>query len=223
MQIATGGRHIKLKNRVSSNLLLLRYGIQPLLQDVKSAAEFAAHHFNSPAQFVVRVSQGAGGMNPVKGVSTNAPTPYVVSSVDYVNRCSIKATISEKNVAQLIGVTDPLPVLWEVTPWSFVADWFIPIGAYLHARGLASAITGSFVTTRFEHRRCRGVKQSSHDNPGFYSNHVTMTRSLSTTLSVPLPSIKPLAKAATWQHAENAVALLISTFTDGNANRLKGR
>lgn len=32
----------------------------------------------------------------------------------------------------LYGWDRPLDTLWEATPFSFVADWFLPVGAYLH-------------------------------------------------------------------------------------------
>jgi hypothetical protein len=29
------------------------------------------------------------------------------------------------------GVTNPLTTLWEITPWSFVVDWFVGVGSFL--------------------------------------------------------------------------------------------
>lgn len=34
-------------------------------------------------------------------------------------------------VPKLLGFTNPAAVLWEATPFSFVVDWFLPIGDYL--------------------------------------------------------------------------------------------
>jgi hypothetical protein len=31
------------------------------------------------------------------------------------------------------GFTNPINLLWELIPFSFVADWFLPIGSYLEA------------------------------------------------------------------------------------------
>lgn len=33
---------------------------------------------------------------------------------------------------QLYGFSNPAAVLWEATPFSFVGDWFFPIGDYLN-------------------------------------------------------------------------------------------
>lgn len=38
----------------------------------------------------------------------------------------------------LTGLTNPAEVIWELLPYSFVADWFLPIGSYL------SSLDGSF-------------------------------------------------------------------------------
>lgn len=36
-----------------------------------------------------------------------------------------------KHVAQALGLTTPLQSIWEITPWSFVFDWVLPIGKAL--------------------------------------------------------------------------------------------
>jgi len=33
--------------------------------------------------------------------------------------------------AKEIGLTNPLLIAWELLPFSFVADWFIPLGSYI--------------------------------------------------------------------------------------------
>lgn len=30
-----------------------------------------------------------------------------------------------------LGITNPALIAWELLPWSFVADWFVPVGDYL--------------------------------------------------------------------------------------------
>jgi len=123
------------------------------------------------------------------------------------------------NVAQLSGLTDPASVLWELTPYSFVADWFIPIGNYLAARSLASALTGTFVTTKTRRVFCAYEGLANTDNgivrtvyttpPKGNCALINVTRTVSTSLNVPVPSFKTLDKVASWKHCANAVALLV--------------
>lgn len=39
------------------------------------------------------------------------------------------------------GLLNPLEVIWELVPFSFVADWFLPIGDYLSALDASSRFT----------------------------------------------------------------------------------
>lgn len=105
-------------------------------------------------------------------------------------------------------------VAWELTPWSFVVDWFIPIGDWLTARGHAQGLKGTFITSD----KKTGVantptgdftlNQYTWISPCY--RHIVFDRTISFVLGVPMPTLKPLAKAASWRHCANAVALLVS-------------
>lgn len=49
------------------------------------------------------------------------------------------------------GLLNPLDIAWELVPWSFVVDWFIPIGNTLQACTAACGLTfnGGWTTTQF--------------------------------------------------------------------------
>jgi hypothetical protein len=196
------------KKVVANNWLELQYGWLPLVNDVYEGAIFLAHHLNVPLQQIYRVRRRVGGQTLQIGntFAWKFPDRKVRESK------SIKAIIKEKNVVQLSGLTDPLPVLWELLPYSFIVDWFIPIGNYLHARGLASAIEGTFVTSLYRYYDSgKGVL-----NPGLNYNQgtneyhrrlVSLTRTVSTSLNVPLPNFKPLGDVPSWRRAANGIAL----------------
>jgi hypothetical protein len=42
-----------------------------------------------------------------------------------------------------------------------------------------------------------------------WERNIVVTRTVSTSLDVPLPSWKPLSQVASWKHCANAVALLV--------------
>jgi hypothetical protein len=42
------------------------------------------------------------------------------------------ATLTRDLAMDTVNITRPLDVLWEATPFSFVVDWFLPVGRYLH-------------------------------------------------------------------------------------------
>lgn len=214
---ATPREHLLSKKVHANNWLELQYGWLPLLQDTHDAAQFLAHQLNYPLQTVVHVHarRKYESFSPIG--SGWVQFGHIQGQLDL----HIKAILKEKDVMALSGLLDPLSVAWELMPYSFVIDWFIPIGNYLSARGLKSALTGTFVTSTK-----RLVRQSepklmhnwgSDGDPWMvglgnstanYWTTVHGSRSISTNLAIPLPSFKPLGKVASWRHAANAVALL---------------
>lgn len=194
---------------LSSKWLEMMYGWLPLLKDVEAGAQFLAHHLSVPLQHTVRSSVSAYGVP-----KTTSPGSSFFIGANSVRSDRLKATLREKNVVQLVGLTDPLSVLWELTPWSFVIDWFVPVGSYLQNRGLSQALTGTFVTSSFVRYHVRGYDfytptlWSIDGNRRFFMKGGSLTRTVSSSLTVPSPNIKPLEKVASWRHAANAVALL---------------
>jgi hypothetical protein len=201
---------------LSTNWLQLQYGWLPLLADVQNGAQFIAHHTNVGFQKVVRASFTKRTGTP----SNSSPFNILIPSgedgfeVSYFNRKSIKATLSEVNVPQLAGLTDPWSVAWELMPYSFVVDWFVPVGNWLSARGLKQALSGSFVISQKKEGYVRGMKlnpvnhlQSSKD---YWASNGSFSRSLSSSLPIPQPTVRAIGEALTWRRAANAVALLVA-------------
>lgn len=194
---------------IQNNWLELQYGWLPLLSDVHAGAKFLAHQMSVPNQQTVRVSR-----NKEHVAIIPASAGWYNSKYTSYTRKSIKATIAEKDIAQLSGLTDPLSVAWELVPFSFVVDWFIPIGNYLSARGLSQALSGTFVTsTVFRDNRYGEVQKGQNiTNLSFQGNYSyvsgTMSRVVSSSLAIPLPSFKPLSEVPSWTRCANALALL---------------
>lgn len=203
----------------SSGWLELQYGWLPLLSDAEEGAQFLAHQLNSPLQTTFRASVTIRATYSRATLWEECPKVGKGTGPGrQVYRKSLIARVKEKStIPKLLGLTTLESVAWELTPWSFVIDWFIPIGDWLAARGHAQGLTGTFITT---------VKNSSTAlepygdftipageaypwERNFFENGGT-TRSVSTTLHVPMPVTKPLSKALSWRHCVNAVALLVS-------------
>lgn len=211
---------------VSGNWLELQYGWLPLLSDIVDGAKMLAHQLNVPRVQVYRSS-----------VWTTRTTRYNFSRTWMTNCTPIQSTllsgysegfkksritiigrISEHpSIPQLLGVTDPLSVAWEILPFSFVADWFLPIGDYLQARANASKLVGTFIQT-IKNTGLRKVpvltdmKTVIHGDPEPWSDTV-MVRSISTTLKPEMPSFIPLDSALSWKRMVSATSLMVQAFT----------
>jgi len=216
------GIKIPSKMDVSSAWLQMQYGWKPLLDDVVGCAQFLAHNYDSPRQYVVKASRYAGGIREHLDEVLVSSYPFSVNLylTRYTSRSrQIRALITDVNVRTLSGLTDPAAIAWEITPYSFVADWFVPIGSYLDALRLARSVTATYVTTE----RIKLVSASPHVTTpsnssdyhwvdkasGLRVSRINFSRTISSSLDVPLPSVKPICKIASLGHAYNAVALLV--------------
>jgi len=192
--------------------LELQYGWTPLLKDVESAAVFLAHQFSVPPAKRYKVSRTI----PTTGNGTCFPASSF-NTLGYERSYNqttktITAIVEEIDVVGMLGLKDPLSIIWEKLPYSFVVDWFSPIGGYLSARGMAQSLKATYVTTtywRLFAKRPIFKAPYSHNAALAYSYWSgTVSRTVSTTLSIPRPTVKPLEKAASWRHCVNALALL---------------
>ena len=73
---------------------------------------------------------------------------------EYVSRTVYHVRVSQPTLYQLNqwGLTNPALVAWELIPFSFVVDWFLPIGSFLE--GLTATLGTTFVAG-FEDRIVR--------------------------------------------------------------------
>lgn len=201
-----------LPRNIGQNWLQMQYGWLPLLGDTQAAAEALAHHVSVPFRFVVRASVEAHRLDDVLTHSFGAGD--VFCHYNQYSRASLKAILSEPPSAMAqLGLNAPENLAWELLPWSFVADWFIPIGDFLSARAYAGNLKGQFVLStkhEFQLGPCHGVPIG--ESSARYKQ-VRMDRNAHFVMDVPLPSFKGFDKVASWQHCANAVALLVTGFS----------
>lgn len=204
----------------SSLWLEMVYGWLPLMKDAEEGAQFLAHHLNVPLQRTYRTSVVKNQRGRRETDLVWCPT-YPVGKKIYgywvkTHRRSLIARVREReSIPKLLGLTSLESVAWELVPWSFVVDWFMPIGDWLEARGFAQGLNATFVTSdkkMGESFKPIGAFEDLGNGSGFYPGYrdVSFDRTISTSLNVPMPTYKPLAKAASWRHCVNAVALLVS-------------
>lgn len=128
----------KIPKDVAALYLQYVYGVKPLMQDIhgimKLMKERGSKDFllygqgSSNQQCEFRVGEYNGG-----GSKTRIPTGTEVAKV----RTRIWARIDPNCPGLLalsqVGLINPISIAWEVVPFSFVIDWFVPIGSVLQA------------------------------------------------------------------------------------------
>jgi hypothetical protein len=205
------------KKALATNWLELQYGWLPLLKDVEGAAHMLAHHLNVPMRKTYRSK-----VRREKQMPTRISQVGFLPSQQAFGTCSkshtrwLVARVEEKgSIPQMLGLANPELIAWELLPYSFVADWFIPLGSWMEARALVSRLKGTFITSdkKTSIAFSPTSKFFSFQPRGNYSQ-VEFARTVESTVKVPMPTFKPLGKVASWQHCANAVGLLIAGFAD---------
>lgn len=217
----TNGTNVKKRaispdRNVGRSWLELQYGWLPLLGDMRAGAEQLSHALNVPfrRRYRVRHTQGASPSEYEKNIA------FTLAGAHCSVSRQIVALISEPaSIPGTLGLLDPELVAWELVPFSFVVDWFVPVGNYLEARAFARRLTGTFVTTEITRSRYgtqvfRPVYNTIwRGSSGYYRSYGSVTRTVSTSLAVPLPRVKSLSEALSWRHCASGIALLNEEFS----------
>jgi hypothetical protein len=128
---------------VSGRWLELQYGWLPLISDTFNAAKAFEAISQGPQTRVVRVSH-----KKTRSLeASTSPTTHTARYEKTTRRTLIYEMAEELSVPRQLGLLDPLSVAWEILPWSFVIDWFIPIGSYLDVVNQVPHLKGRFLQT----------------------------------------------------------------------------
>jgi hypothetical protein len=135
----------------------------------------------------------------------------------------IQCELSEPlSTSRALGLLDPLTVVWEIIPYSFVVDWFLPIGSYLENLAVFPFLEGRFLTTDVYRYSGFDIKPIKFVNPPAVVTileprprqsykRTVMTRTVSTSLSVPRPAFDNSGLHG--RRVYNAIALAFQAFT----------
>lgn len=204
--------------------LALNYGWKPLLRDIHDSAKALAdiQHKDYSRQFFATghaSSRSSGAVSSPLGTSRRVSTHSVKYGMCYT------MNDGKPPVEQILGLVNPLEVVWELIPFSFVVDWFFPIGNYLQQLGAWSDRSHSLVwcyrTDFGEYEQSWVLSNSSSSIRGtgeiitssdewYATGHaITWERSLT---GVPTPQIPRFKNPVSLSHAASALALLSSAF-----------
>jgi hypothetical protein len=214
----------------ASTWLEYSYGWKPLLGDVYSSsvalAAVMVKHSNA-----IRTCSARGQANVSKVIETPVRNWVLRNSVN--RSVSVKMSVSYKidegavNPINVFGLQNPYIVAWELVPFSFVADWFIPIGNALQNLTATNGLTfvgGYTVTKRTDTSSC-SYSPGTPWAPGGGSNPIwhaesgpagwdekafSITRNgLASFPSVQFPAFKD---PRSFSHAASAIALISSLW-----------
>jgi len=211
------------KTPFSNQWLELQYGWLPLLSDIYGSAELLANipYRKSEVRCVGSASQSledffrdthtssAGTFSRLHRRVTRTKIKYIVFRS---NSNPVVQTLSQ------MGISNPALLAWEVLPYSFVVDWFIPIGNYLENLDATAGLSFTkgckvvhTVTT------CSTTVSQHPSNAFFYKvdmkgsqTYYDIARTRLT--SFPVQSLPSFKNPFSFNHVANAIALLRQSF-----------
>lgn len=196
---------------LSGRWLETQYAFLPLISQSYEAAK-ALEALTGARELRFRVSSSTKRYTEE---GSSSPTVYSMP-VHWTYSKKILAELKEPlSDARALGLTNPAEIAWEVVPYSFVVDWFIPVGTYIGTWGVIPYLNGRFCTTE------RGAAKNSPVGPGSTPGNTwklyiakkreqsfRLKRSVSTALSIPTPTFNSVPRALSPKRILNAVALI---------------
>jgi hypothetical protein len=210
---------------VAGNWLALQYGWEPLLDDCYGAANelerAAAKIQNRPPILTVGAKTRWQASDMFDSVVRPGAKAHRQCIADFRRRVYYIVEVPSSQQLGRLGLTNPFDIAWDILPWSFVVDWFLPVGTFLNT--LDATLGCSFVSGSDAGRissRLDYSRHSSYDVGNFrYKFDIENVSGLLIQYeraalggfpTVQLPQWKnPLSRA----HAANALALLTQAFS----------
>lgn len=124
-----------LSKGMANNWLAFQYGVLPTIRSVQDG--FAAAN-NQKAQTVRLVSTVRGE----RVVKYRSPNQYTNVYGSYKMSKSVRGFryFTTTDSIRSLLVTNQVEVAWDSTPYTFLLDWFVPIGSYLSQFGYATSL-----------------------------------------------------------------------------------
>lgn len=179
------------------------FGWSPMLQDIFAAVELLDSEYPSG------VVRAASGVHVSRAGATFQPYEGKII-------CVIQADVQLVNPmlyrANQFGVLNPAVIAWELVPFSFLVDWFLPIGNYLAS---FSDFAGLSLRNDFHTRVFKGKGSNYYpkQNQGGRLRTTADAFAVERRVGIPAPKVVfALPERLSVTRAATAVSLLVSLF-----------
>lgn len=128
----------------SERWLEYQYGWMPLMNDIYDSHKLITEGFRKKAMTMSSVRRISSFDERRSSSQRLEDSPWTVMSkrTDFMK---VYYRVDDTSAARIhqMGLINPLEVAWAITPWSFVVDWFLPVGNFLEA--LTAGLGTSFI------------------------------------------------------------------------------
>lgn len=208
--------------------LQMQYGWRPLLSDIYGSCEQLAKA-SRPQRDIIRLRRSGSVSKASHSDTGNTGGTGILrySESRYDVSVSVRYRMTSPSLQGMasVGMVNPASLAWELLPFSFVVDWFLPVGNYLEAITATTGCTfldgcvteyrksvGTCVSRGFPTMGPHGAVGHSGTKTG-REERVTCERTILT--DFPSAGAPSFSNPFSPGHALNAVALLRQSFPKG--------
>lgn len=198
------------RKALANAILEVQYGWRPLLSDANSAGVYVGSLLSKPPRSTYKATRTLNATV----VDRNGDVRWTVKKVISER---LLATISSPPSWQTqLRLNNPAQAISNRTPWSFVANWFLPFEDYLEARSTFTDLNISRLI-RTRKTTTKGLfthplgGDASYKEWNFVREILDTSDNSNVVTAIPLPNFKPIEKSLSWEHVMNGIALLNGT------------
>lgn len=210
---------------VPSKWLELQYGWKPMLSDVYGACEGLAYRDRTDWCITMH-GRERQKIHVDKDIKSDV-TCWYRGRAEGWQGCHVRIdAVPENELLQSfvsMGITNPLLIGWELVPFSFVADWFLPVGDYLDSLDAMLGYGPTWCSiSEFWKVNWRNSSSPFNEYTPFGSFKISqdweekkevVNLRRQTSESVPLPSFPRFKDPRSLGHMANGIGLLTQLFS----------
>lgn len=201
----------------SKSWLEMKYGWTPLLSDVDNSAKALARSWEDGGDHIKVYASATESI-----VGTPNPPPLVTMTGAGSGTSTVRitgyyrVTNAALRLGQGLGVLNPLSLAWELLPYSFVVDWFVPIGAFINSLTAGAGLETIETCTSYKKKYTRRCFVTGFDGYTSFMTYESSIKSYRRVLGLPSPEsmfhAPFLGKIKSVDKAVTSLALLNSAF-----------
>jgi len=205
--------------------LEVKYGWKPLLMEVHSGSEALGRHFAKANSSDLR-SYGSGKAKTSAVLAPNSNYKVVVNGERKVSvRYAVYSRVVSPGLrtAAGLGLTNPASVAWELLPFSFVVDWFLPVGNFIDSLSATAGtkFSSGAMMVKVEEGFDSSISSAYYGGQWYGTNwtYESSDKSFERTVLTSYPArtnilkAKKMTKALNTNKVVTSLALLVSAFT----------
>lgn len=200
---------------LANTWLQWQYGVRPAMQTIHDLVDHQIDFTCAPKVITKRASRAAERSTATSPI-TNCPGKDIEKAESRIElSLSFSVSNAERYALSTYGSLNPVSLLWELTPYSFVADWFVDVGGYLRMAETAliagMACQGGYKSVGTKSSRTTYAKGSSNARESWDCTASTEVKTFNRSIlpaTMPMPNLPSLDVHLGSQRLMSAAALL---------------